>query len=257
MTQDTVYQLEREVEAARAKLGNDLTVLRSPETAADFTQALKQQAKSGFDSTIQSIIEDVKGRAAANPAAALAIGVGLAWRLIRHPPIATALIGAGLVSLFRTPPTRASNGAGYLSHAKNRLEEQASQVADYAAEQAAHVSTRAKENAVELATAAKERAREWAAEATSSGRQAVGDLEQRAAAISSQASDVVSEMRDRAAAATRPYAQSAGQAMRSAQQAINEPEARDKLLLGGAGVAVVAAMSIALHRRFREPDGQV
>jgi hypothetical protein len=256
MTQDTVYQLEREVEAARAKLGNDLTVLRSPETAADFTQALKQQAKSGFDSTIQSIIEDVKGRAAANPAAALAIGVGLAWRLIRHPPIATALIGAGLVSLFRTPPTRASNGAGYLSHAKSRLEEQASQVADYAAEQAAHVSTRAKENAVELATAAKERAREWAAEATSSGRQAVGDLEQRAAAISSQASDVVSEMH-RAAAATRPYAQSAGQAMRSAQQAINEPEARDKLLLGGAGVAVVAAMSIALHRRFREADGQL
>jgi hypothetical protein len=264
MTQDTVYQLEREVEASRAKLAHDLTVLRSPETAADFTQALKQEAKSGLDATIQSIIEDVKGRAAANPAAALAIGAGLAWRLIRHPPIATALIGAGLVSLFRTPPTQASNGAGYLSHAKSRLEEQASQVAHYAAEQAAQMSTRAKENAAELASAAKERAREWAAEATSSGRQAASGLEQRAAAISSQASDVMGEMRDRATAATRPYAQSAGQAMQSAHhamqsagQAINEPEARDKLLLGGAGVAIVAAMSIALHRRFREVDEQL
>jgi hypothetical protein len=256
MKQDTVYQLEREVEAARAKLANDLTVLRSPETAADFTQALKQEAKSGLDATIQSIIEDVKGRAAANPAAALAIGAGLAWRLIRHPPIATALIGAGLVSLFRTP-TQARNGAGYLSHAKSHLEEQASQVAGYAAEQAAQMSTRAKENAAELASAVKERAREWAAEAASSGRQAASDLEQRAAAISSQASDVVSEMRGRATAATRPYAQSAGQAMQSAQQALNEPDARDKLLLGGAGVAVVAALSIALHRRFSEADGRL
>ena len=68
---------------------------------------------------------------------------------------------------------------------------------------------------------------------------------------------MVSEMRDRATAATRPYAQSAQQAMQSAQQAINEPEARDKLLLGSAGVAIVAAMSIALHRRFREADGQL
>src|SRR5205807_2610581 len=102
----------------------------------DFTGALKQEAKSG----LQSVIEDVKGRAAANPAAALAIGAGLAWRLVRHPPIATALIGAGLVSLFRTPPVQASDDAGYFSHAKGRLEEQASQVVDYAGEQAAHIS---------------------------------------------------------------------------------------------------------------------
>ena len=248
MTEDTVYELEREVEAARSRLADHLSVFRSPDAAADFTRALKQQARSGLDATIASIMEDVKARAAANPAAALAIGAGLAWRLVRHPPIATALIGAGLVSLFRTPPTQAGAGAGYLSQTKTRLRERASQAVDYATEQAAHMSSRARENAAELAAAGKERAREWAAEATSS-KQVTSDLQERAASMSSQASELVSEMQDRAAAVTYPYVQ-------SAQQAIDGPEARDKLLLGSAGIAVAAALGIALYRRFGEADGQ-
>lgn len=249
MTEDNVHELEREVEAARSKLANDLSVFRSPERVADFTRTLKQEARSSLDATIASIIEDVKGRAAANPAAALAIGAGLAWRLVRHPPIATALIGAGLMSLFRTPPAQASNGGGYLSQTKARLQERASQAVDYAAEQAADMSGRARENAAELAAAGKERAREWAAQATSSSKHAASELQERAASMSSQVSEVASEMRDRATAATLPYVQ-------SARQAINGPEARDKILLGSAGVAVVAALSIALYRRFGEPDGQ-
>jgi hypothetical protein len=241
--------LEREVEAARSKLANHLSVFRSPETVADFTRTLKQEARSGLDATIASIIEDLKGRAAANPAAALAIGAGLAWRLVRHPPIATALIGAGLVSLFRTAPVQASDDAGYLSQARIRLQERASQSVDYATDQAAHMSGRARETAAELAAAGKERAREWAAEAASSSKQAASDLQERAASMSREASELASEMRDRATAATYPYVQ-------SARQAINSPEARDKILLGGAGIAVVAALSIALHRRFGEADGQ-
>jgi hypothetical protein len=101
-----------------------------------------------------------------------------------------------------------------------------------------------------LAVAAKERAREWAAEAASSGNQAARDLQRRAASVSSQASEVVTDMSDRVRLAAHPYA-------RSAQQAVNDPAARDKLLLGGAGIAVVAALSIALQRRFRQADGQL
>ena len=47
-------------------------------------------------------------RAAANPAAALAIGAGLAWRIAHRPPIASLLVGIGLVSLMRTSPSQKS-----------------------------------------------------------------------------------------------------------------------------------------------------
>jgi hypothetical protein len=256
MTEESVHHLEREVEAARAKLASDLTVLRSPHTTADFTRALKHEANA----TVASIIEDVKGRAAANPAAALAIGAGLAWRLVRHPPIATALIGAGIFSLFRSAPAHASNGAGYLTQATTRLQEQASQAVDFAAEQTAQAASRATEKTAELASAAKERVREWTAEAASSSKQAASELQQRAvsmsreaadraASMSQDASEVVSEISERARVAARPYAQ-------SAQQIINDSEARDKLLLGGAGIAVLAALTIALQRRMQEAKAQ-
>jgi hypothetical protein len=44
------------------------------------------------------------------------------------------LVGAGLISLFRTPPARPNGQAppDYLAHAKTRLREQASAAADVA-----------------------------------------------------------------------------------------------------------------------------
>ncbi len=115
MSDPSLHQLEREVEAARAKLAGDLSTLRSPTTYSEFTSDLKHEAldvkdalldkaKSSVVSTIEDFVDDLKARAAANPAAALAIGAGIAWRLIQRPPIATALVGAGLFSLFRTTP---------------------------------------------------------------------------------------------------------------------------------------------------------
>src|SRR5687767_10900425 len=115
MSDPSLHQIEREVEAARAKLAGDLATLRSPATYSEFTSDLKSEAlemkdalvdkaKSSVQSTFENFVDDMKARAAANPAATLAIGAGVAWRLIQHPPIATALIGAGLYSLFRTAP---------------------------------------------------------------------------------------------------------------------------------------------------------
>ena len=77
------------------------------------------------------MVEEVKGKAAANPAATLGIGAGIEWQLLRHPPIATALIGAGLYSLWRTPAARVSGNRAtdYFSHAKDRLGEQAADLA--------------------------------------------------------------------------------------------------------------------------------
>src|SRR5215204_3337779 len=149
MTEASLQQIEREVEVARAKLAQDLAILRDPATFSEFTEELKgealgtkdalvEKAKSSVQSTIDGFVEDLKGRAAANPAATLAIGAGIAWRLLRHPPIATALVGAGLVSLMRTTPWQRTGhiSEDYISHARERLAEQATDVAGVMKDQA-------------------------------------------------------------------------------------------------------------------------
>src|ERR1700730_12291634 len=87
MIEPSLNQLEREVEASRTKLASDLSTLRSPATAAEFTEPLKQKgpdtkkqpldkAKAKAHSPVESLMGADKARAAANPAAALAIGAG-------------------------------------------------------------------------------------------------------------------------------------------------------------------------------------
>jgi hypothetical protein len=95
MAEPSLHELERDVEAARARLARDLSTLRSPETFSDFTDSLKHQALEAKDGFVSNLLEDLKAKAAANPTAALAIGAGIAWRLIKRPPIATALSARG------------------------------------------------------------------------------------------------------------------------------------------------------------------
>jgi hypothetical protein len=269
MSDPTLQQLEREVEVARAKLVGDLATLRSPATFSQFTSDLKHEAldikddlvdkaKASVQSTFEGLIDDVKARAAANPAAALAIGAGVAWRLIKHPPIATALVGAGLYSLFRTSPTpfNSAERKDYLTQAKIRLGEQTTDfaetvtervlemggaAAEKASELAAHVRDRASAmgetatgKAAEIAGSVKESARQWSDEMRSSARQ-IG------AEVSNDAAHTIS----RVGAAADEWAS-------PLQRTMEDPEARDKLLLGAAGVAVIAALGIACQRRLRE-----
>jgi tellurite resistance protein len=95
--------LERDVEQARARFAGDLARLRSPTTVARFKDDAWAQAVETKDELIdktkdaardgaQRLFTDLKERAAANPVAALAIGAGLAWRLVHRPPIATLLV---------------------------------------------------------------------------------------------------------------------------------------------------------------------
>ena len=248
MSDANIRRLELEVEAARAKLATDLSRIRSPAAYADFRTSLKQdaqeakdlivdQAKSTTQSTLQGMVDDLKAKAAANPTATLAIGAGTAWRVFRHPPIATALIGAGLFSLLRTPPARVSgNGtADYFSHANERLKEQATDLAGEVKDQAAVIASAVKDHALamaeavkgqstELAGAAKEKVQQWSAEV----EDAVRDVPDRAASIAHQASRATQSMYDR--------------------------ETRDSLLLGTAGLAVLAALGVAYQRRNAEFD---
>jgi ElaB/YqjD/DUF883 family membrane-anchored ribosome-binding protein len=105
-----VDALERDVEAARARLVNRVAQLHSPplsevkdELVAEATEYKDQaidQAKQKLTDTIDGFVSDMKRRAADNPIAVAAIGAGIAWRLWQKPPIATLLVGAGVAALF-------------------------------------------------------------------------------------------------------------------------------------------------------------
>ena len=310
MSDPSLHQLEREVEAARAKLAGDLSTLRSPTTYSEFTSDLKHEAldvkdalvdkaKSSVVSTIEDFVDDLKARAAANPAAALAIGAGIAWRLIQRPPIATALVGAGLFSLFRTTPiqpTQRTNEA-YLSLAKDRLGEQASDFAESVKDRAMAVGEAASEKTAELAASVKQRALAAGEAATEKTAELAASVKDRALAMGEAATEKASELAgvatDRAQhrsgemkSSVRRVAADATKGVGNAtatleevrqdsmkaveravsratpasdewtrplQEAVGNQESRDKILLGAAGVAVIAALGIAYQRRSSEP----
>jgi hypothetical protein len=268
MPEPSLNQLERKVEEARAKLASDLSRLRSPDTAAEFTQGLKEEAieakdalldkaKASVRSRIESLIEGVKARAAANPAAALAIGAGVAWRLLRHPPIATTLVGAGLVSLFRTTPARMNGrtSADYLSHAKNRLVEQASDVAETAKVKATAFGETVSDQVAKTTASVVDRVQDLGAQAASVAQQAAEDANARAGAMWSKMAEGLEQAGQSARSTVPTGARDAVDQLRAPiQDSMNDPAARDKLLLGAAGLAVVTALGIACQRRLTEPS---
>jgi ElaB/YqjD/DUF883 family membrane-anchored ribosome-binding protein len=247
MSEPSLSHLERDVETARAKLAGDLSTLRSPSTTAEFTETLKQEAvdakdalvekaKASVQSSIESLIEEAKARAAANPAAALAIGAGVAWRLIRHPPITSLLVGAGLLSLFRTQPAYAYGGTSrdYLSHAKTRLVEQASEAADLAKEKAAALTETVTDKVAKATNELTERVQDLADQAATAAHQMAGETKEHANEMWRDTKDALE------------------QARHSADSIAPTAATRDQMLLGAAGVAVIAALGIACQRRMVE-----
>lgn len=235
MTERSMRELERDVEEARERLLSHLSVLSSPVAYSEFKQDLKDEARF----TLRGILDDVKGRAAANPAATLAVGAGLAWRLLRQPPITTALIGAGLYSLWRTTPAPTQGrDLDYLSTAKTRLGEQMSDLATTVGQQTAQMAETVTENASQFAEAAKEKMQEW-------GSQASEEIAHRTASVTGRPAHAFDEA-SRAAGripSNRGYI----------NKVISKSEGRDTLLLGAAGLAVAAALGIAYQRRDMSP----
>jgi hypothetical protein len=219
---DNLTKLEFEVEEARARFAKDLAVLRSPQTYRQFSADLKSEAQSVFE----RILDDLKARTAANPSAALAIGAGIGWRLLKHPPIATALIGAGLLSLWRTTPVYVDE-KDYLTTAQQRLGEQVSEAAETAKDFAAETVGSAQKKASEYAQAVQEKMHGLA---SSAAEQAAQGLEQ-------------------AGEAARHFPDQAKTAAQRATARLLDEGVRDQLLLGVAGLAVAAALGVTYQRR--------
>ena len=220
---ENLHRLESDVEAARAKLARNLALLRSPQPYRQSGAALKSEAHA----LSQRILDDLKARAAANPSAALAIGAGIGWRLFKHPPIATALIGVGLLSLWRTKPMPLAD-QGYLATAQRRLGEQVSEAADTVKDYAVDTAVAGREKVGAYAQSALETAEEFAASAT-----------ERAANTLEGAREAATYASDRAVNAVQ----------RATSHGITDGSLRDQVLLGAAGAAVGAALGIAYQRR--------
>jgi len=240
MSEKSLAQLEREVEVARAKLAGDLSSLNSPVAYAEFKKDLKYEATS----TLSRFIDELKARAAANPSATLAIGAGLAWRVIERPPIAAALIGAGLFSLWRTAPLPRIEGeeVDYISQATERLREQAGDVADSVKEHAKEMAGAVMDHASEYAEATKDKVQHLSGQAGS-------ELKDRFVSAAHQASEALEDAGD-FAARVPPIAQEMLNGASSAvRRSLRHDDSRDQILLGVAGLAVAAALGMAYQRR--------
>ena len=226
---ENLARLEFEVEEARAKLVRNLSVLRAPQTYRKFAVDVRSEAQS----VAQRVMDDVKARAAANPAAVLAVSAGIAWRLLKDPPIATALIGAGLIGLWRAKPINVAGG-DYMSTAQQRLREQVGDALDTV-----------KDYASEAAVAAQEKATDYA-QAASNTLQGMATL---------GAEETVEAIKSARAAAVALPDEAVDAAQRATAQlghALNNGNLRDQLLLGAAGVAVAAALGLAYQRRMSD-----
>jgi vacuolar-type H+-ATPase subunit H len=268
---DTVTECEREVEFARAKLKRDFGTLRSPAIFSSFTDELKAQvlevkdarienAKEAVRTRAEGFVEDVKARAAANPAAALAIGAGIAWQLIRHPPITTLLIGAGVLSLWRTTPHVDGHheNADYLALGKQRLKQQINDLGVEASKVAGDAGHVIAEKTGQASNAAVATAQDWSREAA----QTIADLTSRATAKAqgalSSAREVVSDAGEQASLIATDATRRARSLTRDTAASLRDTattdlfrtaDRRDKLLLGAAGLAVAGAIGIALQKR--------
>jgi vacuolar-type H+-ATPase subunit H len=212
--------LEREVEATRAKFAADVGRLRDPRSyrllkddllaeAKQTKDELLDKAKNVASDVAQDLLKQVKEKAIANPAATAAIGAGLAWRLFTRPPIASILVGLGLVSLWRTmppePPRSLKDAVWGWAEGADDLQERASDLQRGVAQQ-------------------------------------VQDIAHQARATFHDAQDVV----EHAAEGARAQAEKAASVV---QDTFSDPQTRDNVLLGAAALAVAAAVGISYQRR--------
>jgi hypothetical protein len=224
--------IERDVELTRARFANDLARLRSPHNLAEFKEDLWAQARHTRD----GVLADLKARAAANPLAVAALAAGVAWRLFQRPPIATLLVGLGLVGLLRTSPSPS----------------------DYAKAEDVFDPGRWPARASALADSAKRKVEEWGAQASEAARDAKAHVAEAAASMAERASDALHHAgdtaRDRVTRLTDDAVSVSGQASARLRAAMPDRDDRDTLLFGAAALAVTAAVGIAFQRRAHEDN---
>jgi len=224
MAEADLDALERDVESARVRLAEDIARWRDPATMSEFKDTVVQRATSMKDEvfreatdtathTAESLWSDIQQRARANPWAALAIAAGLTWHLVRDPPISSALIGFGLISLLRT----------------NRSSPPSPMVT----------------NTVEYA----ERTREWAGTATRNLKEWGQEAEIRAEDALAGAHQALGRTEEVLNQTWRATADRTTRGVAAGKRALQDTEIRDRVLLGAAVLAIGGALAMALRSK--------
>ena len=230
--------LERDLQETRERLARDLDRLRSTETISGFKADLLAQASETKDQLVEKARESVTGglealwcetkaRAAANPAAVLALGAGLAWRLLHRPPVASALVGIGLISLWRTDPRHPAPGADLVARSAELFETAKAKAEDAGAD----LHSRAGQM------------RSAANEFMESAAETVGNTVQ-------ASQDAMATIRERGQEALPVVADRARSAMDRVVELSPSVKERDQIFLGAAALALAAAVGIAAQRRL-------
>ena len=255
MTVGEIQRLEHEAEQSRRRLVENLARLRTNDQPSAVRRRISAEASYSKDELVgrakqaarqraDGLVEGLKARIAANPGAAIAIGSGLAWRLYKHPPIATVLIGAGLVSLLRTSADETPASERIAAGAANLTDTLRAKMHDLR-----DVDARAKTG--HLAHAAQRKLGE-----------AAHSLGERLDALVDVAAERIGEWSEQAGDATRSQWRSASRTAdtlgRKGREALarHAPQARrDQYLLGAAALALIAAVGIASQRRAKKRNG--
>ncbi len=241
MAQDkSVDELERDVEQARARVAADIAIIRSPETyeaaksglmssVFGYRDEITDNVRGKVTSYSDGFMESLKAKAAANPMAVAAIGAGIAWRLYKHPPVTTVLVGLGLTSLLRTDPNDDSMHPRKLMEAAT---EKAIEFKDRAVAQVQDI----RENVAGVLD-------EKMHEAASAAEEAYGSVKERAMSLTSSA-------RDGAGSALAPLAPASTRRTHTSPLHVPAPgvssgEKRDAYLLAIAALAVGAAIGLS------------
>jgi hypothetical protein len=226
MPQPELDRLEGDVREARRRLKSDLEVLRAPETFSSFKEDVIGEARQSRDDIVANVKEaaanraerlvaDIKERVAANPMAVGAIVAGVAWRILRKPPITTMLVGYGLISLWRTKPGQPAPGAETVYRATDMAIEAKEQVEQWGSE-AGDFIARATDVVVPAVT---ETVQRWSAD--------------------------VGETVSQATTSAQSLVASGSQSL---QNIAMDKQERDKVLLVTAAVALTAALGLTCLR---------
>jgi F0F1-type ATP synthase membrane subunit b/b' len=282
-----VDALERDVEAARARLVNRVAQLKAPpisgvkdELVADATEYKDEvidSAKQKVTDAIDGFVSDVKRRAADNPVAVAAIGAGLAWRLWQKPPIATLLVGAGVAALFGRSsvheididpydPDRPSGyvpggvaGYGY-GTTRGTIEQKviggATVAAETAREKVSELRAKAnelKDSAFRSAGELTDRARESAAELRDNAVRSAGELMGSARHSADQLRNETVRSSGAAVDTLSSYARDARSRIQPAREYAEDVVRDNGVYLGLAALAVGAAAGIGFMQMNKPP----
>jgi gas vesicle protein len=258
-------RLERDIRATRARLAGNLSVLTSGETFDELKTTVKAEARDAGDdlmdrakesglSMMRNVLDDLKDKAIQNPAAVAAIGAGIGWKLWKNPPVASALVGYGLFSLLRGSDNDPVQNA--VRDARDRIEDAASAAAKTARATAHDV----RDKAAEIASDVQSRASALIGNATD-------DMRATASSLADEAHSTAARLTDEAQAMGRD-AKELGRDMlarsqRSGRALLDDVadgarslrgDAQSQVLLSLAGVAVAAAVGVAVSRYRAAPE---